>query len=201
MKSFNIIKAIILSFAACAFSLVAQTPTGAGLRGVVTDPSGALVPDALVQLRGPGGEQRAKTDISGEYAVAVIRPGKYVVRVIVKGFSVSQNQNFEISGPVSLDVQLVIAAEAQVVNVEDEAGRVGTDPTSNASAIVLGEKELEALSDDPDELLQQLQAMAGPSGGPSGGQIYIDGFTGGNLPSKSSIREVRINSNPLSPEN
>jgi hypothetical protein len=200
MKSLRSITGIVLSFAACAFSLAAQTPPAASLRGVVTDPSGALVPGALVQLRGLGGEQRATTDISGQYAFPAVRPGKYLMRVIVKGFSVSQKQNFEISGPVSLDVQLVIAAEAQVVNVEDEAGRVGTDPTSNASAIVLGERELEALSDDPDELMQQLQAMAGPSGGPSGGQIYIDGFSGGNLPSKSSIREVRINSNPLSPE-
>ena len=104
---------------------------------MVTDPSGALVPDALVQLRGPGGEQRAKTDISGQYAFPALRPGKYLVRVIVKGFSVSQKTDFEIAGPTSLNVQLVIAAEAQVVNVEDEAGRVGTDPTSNASAIVL----------------------------------------------------------------
>src|SRR5207244_12344071 len=136
----------------------------------------------------------------GKYLFPSLRPGKYLVRVIVKGFAVSQRPNFDISGPASLDVQLVIAAESQVVNVEDEAGRVGTDPTSNASAIVLGEKELEALSDDPDELMQQLQAMAGPSGGPSGGQIYIDGFSGGNLPSKSSIREVTIHSNPSSPE-
>src|SRR5260221_1095148 len=195
MKS---ITAIVSSFAACAFSLAAQTPPAASLRGVVTDPSGALVPGALVQLRGPGGEQRATTDISGQYAFPAIRPGKYLVRVIVKGFWVSQKPDFEITSPTSLNVQLVIAAEAQVVNVEDEAGRVGTDPTSNASAIVLGEKELEALSDDPDELMQQLQAMAGPSGGPNGGQIYIDGFSAGNPPRKSSLPQVRTNSNPPS---
>jgi len=179
----------------------AQTTPTASLKGVVTDPSGALVPDALVQLRGPGGERRARTDGSGLYAFPSLPAGKYLVRVIVKGFSVTQKQDFAIAGPATYDVQLTIAAEAQVVNVEDEAGRVTTDPTSNSSAIVLGEKELEALSDDPDELEQQLQAMAGPSGGPNGGQIYIDGFTGGNLPPKSSIREVRINSNPMSPEN
>ena len=86
--------------------------------------------------------------------------------------------------------------------MEDEANRVSvnTDPTSNGGALVLGQKELQALSDDPDELSQQLQAMAGPGAGPEGGQIYIDGFTGGNLPPKSSIREIRINSNPFSPE-
>ena len=127
-------------------------------------------------------------------------PANICVRVIAKGFTVNQRQNFEIDGPITFDAQLTIQAESQVVNVEDEAARVSADPDSNGTAIVLREKELEALSDDPDELQQQLQAMAGPGGGPNGGQIYIDGFTGGNLPTKSSIREVRINTNPMSPE-
>jgi hypothetical protein len=197
MKNLRNVAAVVLFLG----SLWAQTAPQASLKGVVTDPSGALVPNALVQLRGPGGERRAKTDVSGQYGFPSLPAGKYLVRVIVKGFSVSQKQDLAIAGPVTYDVQLTIAAEAQVVNVEDEAGKVTTDPTSNSSAIVLGEKELEALSDDPDELQQQLQAMAGPSGGPNGGQIYIDGFTGGNLPPKSSIREVRVNSNPMSPEN
>ncbi len=42
--------------------------------------------------------------------------------------------------------------------------------------------------------------MAGPSAGPNGGQIYIDGFTGGQLPPKSSILEIRVNQNPFSAE-
>src|SRR5262249_45973658 len=69
---------------------------------------------------------------------------------------------------------------------------------NNASSVVISGKELDALSDDPDELQSELQALAGPSAGPNGGQIYIDGFTGGQLPPKSSIREIRINQNPFS---
>ncbi len=61
-------------------------------------------------------------------------------------------------------------------------------------------KELEALPDDPDELQSDLEALAGPSAGPNGGQMYIDGFTAGQLPPKSSIREIRINQNPFSSE-
>ncbi len=64
----------------------------------------------------------------------------------------------------------------------------------------MGERQIAALSDDPDELALELQALAGPAPGPDGGQVYIDGFTGGNLPPKSAIREVRINSNPFAPE-
>ncbi len=50
----------------------------------------------------------------------------------------------------------------------------------------------------PDELATELSALAGPSAGPNGGQVYIDGFTGGQLPPKSSILAIRINSNPFS---
>ncbi len=45
-----------------------------------------------------------------------------------------------------------------------------------------------------------LEALAGPAAGPSGNAIFIDGFSGGELPAKESIREVRINQNPFSPE-
>jgi hypothetical protein len=183
-----------------AFEVPAQTAAVATLRGVVTDPSGALVPGALVQLRGPGGEKRATADEVGRYAFTALRPGSYTVRVIAKGFTVSQRLEFAIASDTVLDVQLTIEASNQVINVDDEAKNLSADPSSNASAIILREKELATLSDDPDELEQQLQAMAGPAAGPNGGQIFIDGFTGGRMPPKSSIREVRINSNPYSPE-
>ena len=178
----------------------AQTQPAASLRGTVTDPSGAAVPGAVVQLLGSGKEQRAATDNAGQYTFRSVVPGQYTLRAIAKGFSVTEMQDLPIDKPTVLDLHLVIEANTQVVNVEDEVNRVSTEPSSNGSALVLKEKELAALSDDPDELSQQLQAMAGPANGPNGGQIYIDGFTGGNLPPKSSIREVRINSNPYSPE-
>ena len=81
-----------------------------------------------------------------------------------------------------------------------EALTVDTTPANNASAVVISTKELDALPDDPDELQADLEALAGPSAGPNGGQMYIDGFTAGQLPPKSSIREIRINSNPFSAE-
>src|SRR5439155_12437220 len=57
-----------------------------------------------------------------------------------------------------------------------------------------------ALADNPDDLAADLQALAGPSAGPNGGSIFVDGFSGGQLPPKESIREIRINQNPFSPE-
>ena len=73
-------------------------------------------------------------------------------------------------------------------------------PTPTPAPPIIKGADLDALSDDPDELSAELTALAGPSSGPNGGQIYVDGFTGGQLPPKSSIREIRINQNPFSAE-
>jgi hypothetical protein len=153
-----------------------------------------------VHVSGPGGEQQVTADNYGRYAFPSLKAGKYTVRVTAPGFTTETKNEVDISGPIELNPQLAILAETQVVNVEDDTTTVTTDPNSNGTSVVLKEKELQALSDDPDELAQELQAMAGPGSGPNGGQVYIDGFTGGNLPPKSSIREVRINSNPFSSE-
>jgi hypothetical protein len=175
-----------------------QTPS---LRGTVKDPSGAVVPGATIQLSGSGAEQRKNTDRNGQFSFPSVASGQYQLRITAKGFAPAERRNLEITQPETIEIQLQIQTEQQQVTVADQtAGTVSTDPAANAGALVLGQKELAALSDDPDELEQQLQAMAGPGAGPNGGQIFIDGFTGGQMPPKSSIREVRINTNPFSPE-
>src|SRR5580704_15432082 len=84
-----------------ALLLRAQAPT-ASLRGTVTDPSGALVPGALVQLRGQGPEHRATTDGNGQYSFIALPAGKYTVRIIAKGFTINQKQDFEITSARTL---------------------------------------------------------------------------------------------------
>lgn len=80
-KVFRLLACLGLAIAAWDRVADAQT-TGARLHGVVTDPSGASVPDALVQLRGGGGEYRARTDGKGQYSAERVKPGTYQVRVI-----------------------------------------------------------------------------------------------------------------------
>jgi len=195
MHRSSVVLALLLSLA----SAWPQAPS-ASLRGTVTDPSGAVVPGALIQLRGPGRQLRTRTGGTGQYAFPALARGMYQIRVTARGFSIMQKNSFAV-GPASVfDVQMAIRGEAQVIDVDDQLRRVTTDADSNGSAVVMRERQIGVLSDDPDELALQLQTLAGPAPGPNGGQMYIDGFTGGNLPPKSSIREVRINSNPFSPE-
>jgi hypothetical protein len=178
--------------------------TGAGtLRGQVTDPSGAVVPNAQVTVTAPGGTSRSATsDGTGFYQIGNLPPGKYSVTTSAKGFASFAKPDVQVNaaGVAQLNVALDIEVEKEKVDVEEETPQIQTDAASNASAIVLKGQDLEALPDDPDELEADLQALAGPSAGPNGGQIYIDGFTAGQLPPKSSIREIRINQNPFSAE-
>ena len=199
MKTFFRLSGTLCVCASLSMITASAQKVSAVLQGTVTDPSGASVPNAVVSVTGGATEQQARTNRTGRYTVSV-EPGSYLVRVSADGFAASENRDVTLQGPLTLDVRLAIESTEQVVNVEEETKHVSTDPSSNGTALVLGEKELAALSDDPDELESELMAMAGPGAGPNGGQLYIDGFTGGNMPPKASIREVRINSNPYSTE-
>jgi uncharacterized membrane protein YgcG len=184
---------------------LAQSATGT-IRGQVTDPSGAVVMSASVMATpGPGqpGEAKAATfGKDGTYEIKGLVPGTYSVSVVAQGFAPFEQTNVQVTaGAVrQLEIKLEIEQERQEVNVTGRAETLSVAPENNASAVVISGKDLEALSDDPDELQTELEALAGPAAGPSGGQIYIDGFTGGQLPPKEAIMEVRVNQNPFSAE-
>jgi hypothetical protein len=192
----------LLLAAISANRLLAQNPSST-LHGQVTDPSGAAVVGATVVVTSAAGQAAtAKTNRDGNYAIKGLAPGKYAVQASAKGFADFQQQDLVIAAgqDQALDIQFTLAPQKQEVVVTDHPATVDVNPENNASALVIKGKDLDALSDDPDELQSELQALAGPSAGPNGGQIYIDGFTGGQLPPKSSIREIRINQNPFSAE-
>jgi hypothetical protein len=181
----------------------AQVATGGTkVHGLITDPDGELIPGATITFTPKRGAGRSvKSGSDGTYAIT-IPPGTYTMLVSMPGFASYLMTGLKVPAVPSttLDAKLKIGQENTVVNVEASAVQLSVDPDSNASSTILQGKDLEALSDDPDELESELTALAGPSAGPNGGQIYVDGFTGGQLPPKSSIREIRINQNPFSAE-
>jgi len=200
-KSWALSRSIFLILLILLFTnyLFAQAASGT-LRGQVSDPSGAVVQSATVTAKSESGQATtAKTGKLGTYEIKGLAPGKYTVSAAAKGFAVSANDVEVVAGKEQkLDVHLEIAVEQQQVAVEETQTKVDIGSENNASAVVIKGKDLEALSDDPDELASELQALAGPAAGPNGGQMYIDGFSGGTLPPKSSIREIRVNQNPFS---
>jgi hypothetical protein len=192
-----------------AFILFVSTALALGqqargtLRGVITDELGATIVGATVTLTDANGVARsATTNGEGAYVFNGLAPGKYSVVAVAPGFATSDATELDLTAASrqSLDLTLKVTIEEQKVTIAAETP-LSTESTNNANQTVIGGKDLDALPDDPDELAAALQALAGPSMGPNGGQIFVDGFSGGRLPPKESIREIRINQNPFAAEN
>ena len=201
-------KRLVTAIALCLLTLglvqngLAQQRAGS-LRGQVLDElGGAIVGASVTAIDATGKEKSVVTNDSGTYTINGLAPGKYTVRVINAGFAMYENTEVEVvAGKAqAVDITLKVAIEEQKVTIAADSRELSTEPENNAGAVVLKGEDIESLPDDPDDLAAALQALAGPSAGPNGGQIFVDGFTGGRLPPRASIREVRINANPFSAE-
>jgi hypothetical protein len=195
------LKVVLLFFVALTPMIATAQQTGATVRGSVADPENAVIPGATVTFTPSTGKALvAQSQSDGTYVLRNVPAGTYAVTVTMQGFASFVKMGVKVAAgqALTLDVKMAIQEQTQEVNVTTSAAQVSVDADSNASATVLKGKDLDALSDDPDELSSELTALAGPAAGPNGGQIYVDGFTGGQLPPKSSIREIRINQNPFS---
>ena len=193
----------IFALTSLSFSAFAQGTTTGTIKGQVLDDTGAYVPATDIKITGPRSFSKAvQSDAVGTFSVPGLQPGSYTLKTARTGFAISTAQVTVAAGKVvTLNIPLKVEASKQEVTVQGESvGTVSVEASANASQLVLKQAEIDALPDDPDDLAADLQALAGPSAGPNGGQIYIDGFTGGQLPPKSSIREIRINQNPFSAE-
>ena len=165
--------------------------------GVVRDPTKALIPDASLTL---DSSITSITDRQGEFEFHCIPPGIHQLDVRAPGFAAAQLQ-VDSRRHVALDIVLRLNTVEQNVAVDatgsgnDESGAPG------ASMTIEGE-QLQALSDDPDELLGQLQRLGALNGGdPTATIITVDGFQGQErVPPKSSIAYIRVNPDSYSAE-
>src|SRR5216684_3359228 len=188
---------------AASFSTSVFSQARASLRGVTSDEFGAAIVGATVTLTDASGAAKsATTNSDGAYVFNGLALGKYKIHAVATGFAVSPDVDVDVAtgrrDPVNISLKIA-AIESQVkVNADVP---LSTESSNNANQTVISGRDLDALPDDPTELAAALQALAGPSIGPNGGQIFIDGFSGGNMPPKESIREIRINQNPFAAEN
>jgi hypothetical protein len=198
----TIILRIALVLSVLLFSGVARAQTSV-LQGVVTDESGGLVPGARVTLTAErGAAKTAAADASGVYSFSGLAPGTYSLQATASNLALPQIRSVKLDiGTQTLNLELHVPAMIQRVDVPAGGNApISTDPANSAAGIILRGQDLDALSDDPEDLQADLQALAGPSAGPGGGSIFVDGFSGGDLPPKESIREIRINQSPFSAE-
>ena len=178
-----------------------RTQTGT-LRITVHDPSGAVVPAALVQVRGtevPTGSvtRDVSSDGVGVAIAQELTPGKYSVTVSFPGFETRTVPDIRVrAGDNRRDVTLAIQKLDQAVSVGRDPAASASDPNSDRFNTVLSKQQIDALPDDPDEMERVLKEMAGP-----GATIRVDGFRGGRLPPKSQIRSIRFSRDLFAAEN
>jgi hypothetical protein len=197
------IHSLLLFFALAVISVGTCFAQTASLHGTVTDPTGAVVPNATVTITDSSGTTRsAVSDKNGNYSFVELPPGSYTLQASAPDLALPEPIPVTLSGRAqTVNLTLKVQAAKQNVNVEEQTGpTISAENSSNASSTVLEGKDLEALGDSQEDLATDLQALAGPSAGPGGGALYVDGFSGGDLPSKESIRQVKINQNPFSSE-
>lgn len=179
----------------------AQNPD-TNLKGQVVDQQNAIIVGATVEAIDANGKSKTVvTNEQGEFNFKNLMPGKYTIRATQEGFAFYENSDMEIksNSSESLKITLEVSVAIETVSVEEEAP-INTNMDVTAGTIVLKGDTLEGIPDNPDDIEAYLQSLAGPGAGPNGGEILIDNMPGGRMPPKSSIREIRINSNPYSAE-
>ena len=183
--------------------LRAQAPRDGRLLVTVADPSGAIIPHATVTVVDPGDAARTaalKPVTTSERGVAIIEglaPGRYTVQAEFPGFETGILKDVRVrSGDNKHIVVLPLKKVEQSVEVGQEAQAAAVDPRGNAFKTILTREEIDALSDDPTEMTQQLLDMASANA-----VIRIDSFFGGPLPPKAQIKSIHIVRDAFAAEN
>ena len=125
-----------------------------------------------------------------------LAPGRYSVQAEFAGFETRMLPDVRVrNGNNKQVLMLPIEGHKETVLVGQDKQAAAADPRGSSFGTTLTREQLDALSDDPDMLRQQLQDMAGP-----GAVIKIDSFEGGALPTKAQIRSIRISRDQFAAE-
>lgn len=174
-------------------------------RAVVTviDPSGAVLPGANVSITGVEEATRTAAAVSvatnekGLATLGSLKPGRYDITAQFSGFEDGALKDVRLrAGDNKHVIVLALTRIEQSVTVSRDPASAASDPNGGSLATQLTQEEISALSDDPDELAQQLADMAGGNA-----VIRIDSFVGGALPPKAFIKSIRIARDTFPAEN
>jgi hypothetical protein len=184
-------------------SVRAQAPSNGRLIVTVTDQSGGVIPNATVTVTGlddPAKAVAVKPVTTSDKGLATfdsLVPGRYAIQGQFPGFDIGLLKEVRIrAGDNKHIVVLPIKSLQDSVNVVQDAQRAASDPRGNAFRTILTRADIDALSDDPAEMAQQLLDIAG------GNAVFrIDSFVGGALPPKAMIKSIHIVRDTFSAEN
>lgn len=179
----------------------AQTDRSATLVVTVVDETRAVLPGANVTITGVEAATKpvtiapSPTSPQGQARFENLTPGRYAISAEFPGFQARTLPDVRIrSGDNRQAVMLPIDRLQSDVTVARDRQAAAADRDITFGT-VLTREQIEALSDDPDELRRQLMDLAGPDA-----KILVDSFEGRDLPPKAMIKSIRITRDQFAPE-
>jgi hypothetical protein len=172
----------------------ASQSSRARLLVTVADTTGAVIPDAKVSVTGLEDSNRLtaipaiQTSGDGIATLSNLAPGRYSVGAEFSGFEPGLLADVRVRpGDNKQTIVLKIQSVQETVNVGQEGQEAASNRGNVSFGVKLSDEQLDALSDDPDELAKQLKDMAGPNA-----IIRVDSFEGMQLPPKAQIKSVHV---------
>jgi hypothetical protein len=184
-----------------SLSASAQSPATGTLQVTVLDETRGVLPGATVTLTGIDAATKAATiapgltSPQGQVRFENLAPGRYSIKAEFSGFQTRTMPEVRVrSGENKQVVVLPIDRLLSSVTVERDKQTAASDRDITFGT-VLTREQIDALSDDPDELRRQLQDIGGP-----GATILVDSFEGRDLPPKALIKSIRVTRDQFAPE-
>jgi Carboxypeptidase regulatory-like domain/TonB-dependent Receptor Plug Domain len=177
--------------------LSAQTTTSGALAGVVTDQSGAVVPDADVEIKdsAKGATQSSKTGRAGAYQFSFLAPGRYILKVSHSGFREEKRTLDVLLGPaVSVNVTLAIADARSEITVADQVPLIQAE-NGDASATV-NQKQISEVPNPGNDLTYIVQTTPGVVMNTDGPNATGMNFSILGMPSTSYLYSIDGVDNP-----
>ena len=174
------ILSVVFAIAMMAGGAFAQSATGQ-INGKVTDPNGAVVPNANVTVKSvdTGRETTATSDNDGNYTITALQPGLYDVTVQGGNFKASnQRVQVTIGSKVSVDTQLTLTeVTGEAVSVIASEGVEVNTQTAEVSNIVTGTqiRELPTLTRNPYDLIGLANNVSNDDPGPAVPGVGVSG--------------------------
>src|SRR5712671_3177728 len=180
----------------------AQTPRDGRLVVTVVDQTGGVLPNASVTVAGIDDGNRAAViapvvaSTEGVATFTGLRPGRYAIKAEFSGFDPRVDPDVRVrAGDNKQTLALSLQKLADEITVQRDKQEAGADRQSTFGS-ALTREQVDALSEDPDVLRQQLSDMAGP-----GAVIRVDSFEGAALPPKSQIKSIHVTRDGFAAEN
>jgi hypothetical protein len=170
------------------------------LRGVVSDPSGGVLPGATVTLLNEATREsrNAPTDPRGGYFFAAVFPGVYTLRVEMPGFKRAENKGVRMSpnDTRGLDVTLEVGAPSETVEVTASREIIQSETGAREGVIRADQIEnLSIISRSPMELLRILPGVVAPD---QNSMESVSNGGGANNTGAYSVNGVRGSNNTIS---